>query len=153
VKRIDFERALAAEGVRAALGPGEAKGLEETAGYHGAPVAAIAAETLGQAQRALQLVDIDWEVLDPALDPHTSERQDEPSSHERGDLEAGLAEADIVVQAEYRTQSVLHNSMETHQAICRWEGDVLEVYISTQYIWGIRDSVASELDLPPDKVR
>src|SRR5207244_1939826 len=64
-----------------------------------------------------------------------------------------LAEADVVVEAEYRTQIVLHNSMETHQAICRWEGDVLEVYISTQFIWGVRDSVASELGLPPDKVR
>jgi CO/xanthine dehydrogenase Mo-binding subunit len=153
VKRIDFERARAAAGVRAALGPGEAKGLEETAGYHGAPVAAIAAETFEQATRALKLVDIEWDVLDPALDPDTSERHDEPSRHERGDLEAGLAEADVVVEAEYRTQSVLHNSMETHQAVCRWEGDVLEVYISTQYIWGVRDSVASELDLPPDKVR
>jgi CO/xanthine dehydrogenase Mo-binding subunit len=153
VKRIDFARSREAEGVRAVLGPGEAKGLEEVAGYHGAPVAAIAAETLGQAQRAVKLVDVDWDVLEPALDPERSERHDEPSRNERGDLEAGLAEADVVVEAEYRTQSVLHNSMETHQAICRWEGDVLEVYISTQYIWGIRDSVASELDLPPDKVR
>src|SRR5262249_4002786 len=153
VKSIDFGRARAAKGVRAILAPGEAKGLEKVAGYHGAPVAAIAAETLAQAQRALELVDVDWDVLDPALDPEASEPHSEPSRNERGDLEAGLAEADVVVEAEYRTQSVLHNSMETHQAICRWEGDVLEVYISTQYIWGIRDSVASELDLPPDKVR
>src|SRR2546423_5852900 len=43
--------------------------------------------------------------------------------------------------------------METHQSICRWVGDTLEVYISTQYIWGVRDTVASKLGLPPDKVR
>jgi CO/xanthine dehydrogenase Mo-binding subunit len=48
---------------------------------------------------------------------------------------------------------VLHNSMETHQSVCRWEGDTLEVYISTQYIWGIRDEVAEALSLPRDKVR
>ena len=42
VTRIDFERALAAPGVRAALGPGEAEGLEAEAGYHGAAVAAVA---------------------------------------------------------------------------------------------------------------
>ncbi|TMK77371.1 MAG: xanthine dehydrogenase family protein molybdopterin-binding subunit [Actinobacteria bacterium] len=153
VKRIDFRRARAAAGVRAVIGPGEANGLEEEAGYHGAPVAAIAADTLEQARDALDLVDVEWDILDPALDPEHSDRHDEPSRHERGNLEAGLAEADVVVEAEYRTQSVLHNSMETHQAICRWEGDVLEVYISTQFIWGVRDSVASELGLPPDKVR
>jgi xanthine dehydrogenase YagR molybdenum-binding subunit len=153
VKRIDFARARAAAGVRAAIGPAEANGLEEEAGYHGAPVAAVAADTYEQARAALDLVDVEWGVLDPALDPDHSERHDEPSRHERGDLEAGLAEADAVVEAEYRTQSVLHNSFETHQAICRWEGDVLEVYISTQFIWGIRDTVASTLELPPDKVR
>jgi hypothetical protein len=153
VERIDFERARNVPGVRAVLGPGEAKGLEQEAGYHGAPVAAIAADTFAQAQAAILLLDVEWDVRDPALDPEQSERHDEPNTFERGDLEAGLAEADVVVEAEYRTQSVLHNSFETHQAICRWEGDVLEVYISTQFIWGIRDSVASELALPPDKVR
>jgi len=153
VKRIDFERARQAPGVHEALGPGEAEGLDATAGYHGAPVAAIAAETFGHAQRALELVDVEWDVLDPALDPERSDEHDEPSRHERGDVDRGLAEADVVVEAEYRTQSVLHNSMETHQSICRWEGDVLEVYTSTQYIWGVRDSVASTLGLPPDKVR
>jgi xanthine dehydrogenase YagR molybdenum-binding subunit len=156
-KRIDFERALAAPGVRGALGPGEAEGLEEAAGYHGAPVAAVAAETLGQARRALDLVDVEWEMLDLTLEADDAAREgnvhDEPSRHERGDVEAGLAEADVIVQAEYRTQSVLHNSMETHQSVCRWEGDVLEVYTSTQYIWGIRDAVASTLGLHPDKVR
>jgi CO/xanthine dehydrogenase Mo-binding subunit len=153
VSKLDFARARAADGVRGAVGPGEANGLEEEAGYHGAPVAAVAADTYEQARDALELVDIEWDVLDPALDPDRSERHDEPSRHERGDLEAGLAEADVVVEAEYRTQSVLHNSFETHQAICRWEGDVLEVYISTQFIWGIRDTVASKLELSPDKVR
>jgi CO/xanthine dehydrogenase Mo-binding subunit len=153
VKSIDFGRARNVPGVREIVGPGDVKGLEQEAGYYGAPVAAIAAETLAQAQAALKLVDLEWDVLDPALDAETSERHDDPSLQERGDFEAGLAEADVVVEAEYRTQSVLHNSFETHQAICRWEGDVLEVYISTQYIWGVRDSVASELDLPPDKVR
>ena len=40
------------------------------------------------------------------------------------------------------TAVVLHNSMETHQAVVQWVGDSVEVHISTQYIWGIRDAVA-----------
>src|SRR5213079_538951 len=71
----------------------------------------------------------------------------------RGDFDRGVADADVVVEAEYRTQVVLHNSMETHQAICHWEDDGITVYISTQYIWGIRNSMADHLGLPPDKVR
>ncbi|HEX7625857.1 MAG TPA: molybdopterin cofactor-binding domain-containing protein, partial [Gaiellaceae bacterium] len=51
------------------------------------------------------------------------------------------------------TQVVLHNSMETHQAVVQWVGDGVEVHISTQYIWGIRDAVAQGLGLPGDKVR
>ena len=43
--------------------------------------------------------------------------------------------------------------METHQSVCEWDGDTLDVYISTQYIWGVRDDVAEQLGLPPDKVR
>src|SRR5947209_20005735 len=43
--------------------------------------------------------------------------------------------------------------METHQSVCEWEGDTLVVYISTQFTWGIRDSVAERLGMPPDKVR
>ena len=43
--------------------------------------------------------------------------------------------------------------METHQSVARWEGDTLEIYISTQFIWGIRDAVSGQLELPPDNVR
>ena len=66
---------------------------------------------------------------------------------------SGLAEADVVVTGEYTTQVVLHNSMETHQAVVQWLGDTLEVHISTQYIWGVRDELATTLGLPADKVR
>src|SRR5439155_334345 len=61
---------------------------------------------------------------------------------ERGDFDRGLAQADVVVSGEFRTSVVLHNSMETHQAVVQWVGDGVDVYISTQYIWGIRDEVA-----------
>src|SRR5689334_4626693 len=43
--------------------------------------------------------------------------------------------------------------METPPAVGQWAADGVEVHISTQYIWGIRDDVASGLSLPPDKVR
>jgi CO/xanthine dehydrogenase Mo-binding subunit len=157
VRRINLAPALALPGVRAALGPGEAHGLEEEAGFAGAPVAAIAADTFSQARGAIEAIGVEWEELEVVLDPDEAVRRglltDESRRSERGDVERALAEADVVVEATYRTQTVLHNSLETHQAICEWQGDTLHVYISTQYIWGIRQAVAETLGLPEDKVR
>ena len=108
-------------------------------------------------RRRSRCVDVDWEVLEPLLDPDEAVARGapigEPERYERGDFERGLAEADVVVEAEYRTQTVLHNSMETHQSVCEWDGDDLNVYISTQFIWGVREDVAEQLGIPPDKVR
>jgi CO/xanthine dehydrogenase Mo-binding subunit len=157
VKRIEVGRALAAPGVRAALAPGDSDVLQELAGFQGAAVAAVAADTEGQARAALELIDVDWEVLEPVIDAEEAVRRGElhgePRTYERGDVDRGLAEADAVVEAEYRTQTVLHNSMETHQSVCKWRGDELHVYTSTQHIWGVRDAIASTLELPPDRVR
>jgi CO/xanthine dehydrogenase Mo-binding subunit len=152
VKGLDLEPARNAPGVRAVLGP-----LAEEIGYQGQAVAAVAAETLGQARAAVALIRVEWDELEPLLDPDEAVRRRElvaERTQERGDVERGFAEADVVVQAEYRTQNVLHNSMETHQAVCEWEGgDRLTVYISTQSIWGVRENVAEHYGLPPDRVR
>jgi xanthine dehydrogenase YagR molybdenum-binding subunit len=157
VKRIDLSAAAAMAGVHAVLGPGDAKGLEEEAGYNGAPIAAVAADTFAHAQRAARAIEIEWEELDVVLDPEEAVRRElftaEPTTYERGEFERGLAEADVVVEGTYRTSVVLHNSMETHQAVCQWVGDTLEVYISTQYVWGVRSAVADAFGLPGDKVR
>ncbi len=157
VKSIDFAKALALPGVRAAVGPGEVPGLESEAGYVGAPVAAIAAETSGQAHAALAAVAVEWEALEAVIDPEEAVERGllhgEPEHYERGGFERALAEADTVVEGTYRTQVVLHNSMETHQSVCEWVGDRLDVYTSTQYVWGVRAEVARELGIPADKVR
>jgi len=157
VNKIELARALEAPGVRAAVGPGDAHVLTNEPGFHGEAVAAVAADTEAQARAALELVDVEWEMLEPLLDPDEAARRgqlvSEASRYERGDVHKALAEADVVVEAEYRTQTVLHNSFETHQSVCEWRGEALDVYISTQFIWGIRDEVASQLGLPQDKVR
>ena len=156
-RRVDTSRAREAPGVRAILEPGDIQQLSADANYHGAPVLAIAAETYGQARAAVDLVEIDWDVREPLVDPEEAVRREsfleEPRRYTRGDVERALAEADVVVESEYRTQTVVHNPLEPHQAICEWLGDELHVYISTQYIWGVRDTIADTLGLPPDKVR
>jgi CO/xanthine dehydrogenase Mo-binding subunit len=157
VKRIDLAPALALPGVRAAIGPGEANGLEEEAGWAGAPVAAVAADTFAQARAAADAITVEWEELEVVLDPDEAVQRGlltaEARRSERGEVDRAFAEADVVVEGTYRTQTVLHNSLETHQAVCEWQCDTLHVYISTQYIWGIRQEVAETLGMPEDKVR
>jgi xanthine dehydrogenase YagR molybdenum-binding subunit len=157
VNQIDLKPALEARGVLAAIGPGDLDVLTEEANYEGEAVAAVAAETAGQARAALSAIAVEWEELEPLLDVDEALRREsflnDPKRYERGDVERGLAEADAVVEAEYRTQSVLHNALETHQTICEWEGDTVVVYTSTQWLWGVRDEVAEAFDLPKDKVR
>ena len=157
VKKLDLGKALALPGVLGAVEPGDSHVLEREPSFHGAPVAAVAAESSARAREAVALIEVEWEELEPLVDAEEAVRQgsllEEPRQYERGDPEAGFAEADVIVEAEYRTQTVLHNALETHQSVCRWEGDTLEIYISTQFIWGIRDSVSEQLGLPPDRVR
>jgi CO/xanthine dehydrogenase Mo-binding subunit len=157
VTRIDLAPALASPGVHAAIGPDDLEQLTDECNYQGQAVAAVSADTFSQARAALRAIDCEFEVLEPLLDPDEAVRRGEllgeARTQSRGDYERGLAEADMVVEAEFRTQVVLHNSMETHQAVVEWVGDGVEVHISTQYIWGIRDAVAAGLGLPADKVR
>ena len=157
VRSIDLEPALTAPGVHAAIGPGDLDVLTDECGFQGAAVAAVCANTDAQARAALHAIKVDFEQLEVLTDPDEAVARGqligEPRVRERGDLEQGLAGADVVVTGEYTTQVVLHNSMETHQAVVQWLGDSLEVFISTQYIWGVRDAIADSLGLPADKVR
>ena len=157
VTSIDLAPARSEPGVRGVIGPGDVEQLTDEPGYVGHAVAAVAAETFDQAKAAVSRIAVEWEVLDPLLDPEEAVRQEsfvsDVKTYERGDFERGVAEADEVVEAEYRTAVVLHNSLETHQAVCHWEDDGITVYISTQYIWGIREAMADRLGLPEDKVR
>ncbi|HVU79021.1 MAG TPA: xanthine dehydrogenase family protein molybdopterin-binding subunit [Gaiellaceae bacterium] len=159
VARLDLSPALAMPGVHTAIGPDDLDVLTMEPSFQGEAVAAVCADTLAQARAAVRAIACDFEVLEPLLDPDEAVRRGEvvgngaPRVTERGDFERGLAEADVVVEAEFRTQVVLHNSMETHQSVVEWVNDGVEVHISTQYIWGIRQAVAEKLGLPEDDVR
>ena len=72
----------------------------------------------------------------------------------RGDAEAALREADVVVSGTYRFSSAHHSFMEPHVVVVRPEPDGgLTIWTSTQGPFVIRDSVMALLDLPPHMVR
>ncbi len=134
--------------------------------YVGDEVAAVIAEDAEAARDALDLIEVDYEVLPHVLDAEEALRPGAvlvhpggnivggaPERYERGDVERGFASADVTVELTARTPDQLHHSMETHGSVVEWSGDRLTVWDSTQHIFGVRRQVAVSLGIPMDKVR
>jgi xanthine dehydrogenase YagR molybdenum-binding subunit len=68
-------------------------------------------------------------------------------------VEKGFAEADVVLEETYRTESELHTPMELHGCVAMWEGDRLTVWESTQGVYSVQARVAEVLSLPLANVR
>ena len=84
-----------------------------TSAARGRAVAAVCAETLAQARRRSRSIVLEWEDASRGSTPTRRSRTTSSSrarERERGDVERGLAEADAVVEARFRTEIVLHNS-------------------------------------------
>ena len=76
-----------------------------------------------------------------------------PDELARGDIVAGFAAADVIIEREFRTPSALHSAMEPHGAVAEWDGDRVTIWESTQAIFRVRDHVASGLGIPKSSVR
>ena len=158
VARVDTSRAAALPGVRAVLSSANSPAIEwhessrlfdSTVRYIGDEVAAVAADSPEVAQDALRLIEVRYEPL--AFD--LAGKRAKPKLEERGSLSRGLQQAHEVLEAEYRTQTALHNALEAHGCTALWQGDRLVVHESTQGIFAVRDEVAEKLGLAPERVR
>lgn len=135
----------------------------------GDEVAAVAAESEEIAEDALARIDVTYEVLphvtslDGTKDPDAPQvRVDaegegniagEPKEYERGDVDAGLRQAEVLITRTYTTQAAVHNSLEPHGCTAAWEDDHLTLWSSTQSIFTVRQQVAEALGMPETKVR
>jgi CO/xanthine dehydrogenase Mo-binding subunit len=173
VRRIDASRAQVLAGVRGVLhrfnAPKAAFRGEETifrdeVRFVGDEVAAIAADNEEIAADAIRLIDVDYEVLPFVPDLEEAMRDDatrldekgnvtESGRLDRGDIKRAFAAASAVVEATYRTSTQLHNSLETHGAVARWDGDELTVWESTQHVFGVREGLRAALKIPYSDIR
>jgi xanthine dehydrogenase YagR molybdenum-binding subunit len=71
----------------------------------------------------------------------------------RGDVTQGFAQANVVVEGEFRTQVQTHCCLETHAVVADWRPELLTVYLSTQYAAGVRNELAAAFGLPRSRVR
>ncbi len=76
-----------------------------------------------------------------------------PATLQRGDSAQGFAQADVVLEGEYRTQVQTHCCLEPHAIVADWGSEGLTVYISTQFTSGVRHELAEAFGLPLSRVR
>src|SRR5664279_2580361 len=190
---IDTSRAEALNGVHAVLTGHELDyriGLyvvdkdilaKDVVRHFGEAVAAVAAETVEIANEAVELIDVEYEVLPAVLDPMEAIKADAPLVHpdlgsysyveaafspqpgtnvanitrmRKGDVEAGFAEAEWIVEREYTNPSVQHVPMETHVAIAQWKsGDRVDIWTSAQSPFIVRELFCHTFKLPLSNVR
>ncbi len=143
--------------------------------YVGEYVAAVAAETEELAQKALEAIKVEWEVLPHVLDPFEARKEGAPKIHDRilfgskeievknniactlnydeGDIEKAFKEADVVIEREFRTNRRYHMQLEPKVAVARPEPDGgVTVWTTTQTIHNTRILISQVFDIPESKV-
>lgn len=123
--------------------------------YWGQYVAAVVAETLEQAQAAAQAIKVEYDAATPDVRTDLSAGYDGPreSSWKRGDPDAALASAPVVIDETYTTPVETHNPMEMHGTVAVWDGDELTIYDSTQGVANHPVVMAEVLGVPRENVR
>ena len=195
IARIDTTQAKALPGVRAVLThhdvprviyasggqtwpnpkPWDQVSLDDKVRHVGDRVAVVAADTPAIARAALELIEVEYELLPPVFDPRAAMApgapvlHDEPDAvgvHDRarnlattihaniGDVERGLAESDHVFERTYTVQQVQQAAIEPHIVVTYWDEDErLIVRTSTQVPFHVRRMLAPLIGLPVKRIR
>jgi putative selenate reductase molybdopterin-binding subunit len=195
IKRIDASRARELPGVHAVLThedvprvkyasggqsypqppPFDQVSLDDRVRHVGDRVTIVAAETPELAQRALRLIEVEYEVLPHVLDPEEAMQEGAPVIHDEpdtegvydvqrnivhhieaevGDREAQWARADHIFEGEYRTSQQQQAHIEPHVCITTWDEDGrLVVRSSTQVPFHVRRMLAPLVGLPVKRIR
>lgn len=197
IKNIDATKARELKGVAAVLtwqdiprvvystagqsdpipGPLDSFSLDNKVRFVGDRVAMVAAETPEIAEKALALIDVEYEILPAILDSRESMKHDAIRIHDEpefvnfadsnpeknlaaeiridiGDVEKGFAEADEIFEAEYEVPKVQQAHIEPHVCVTYWdEDDRLVIRTSTQVPFHVRRMLAPVLNLPVKRIR
>ena len=143
--------------------------------FVGDRVAAVAAESIEIAEEAVRLIDVTYEVLPAVFDENEAIAEGAPVIHDEpdmegahdasrnithhisgdvGDVDSGLAEADLVFEHTFRVHQVQQTPIEPHIAIAWWDSDErLVIRTSTQVPFHVRRMVAPLLGLPVRQIR
>ncbi|MGO0577566.1 xanthine dehydrogenase family protein molybdopterin-binding subunit [Ornithinimicrobium panacihumi] len=129
-----------------------------TVGFRGQYLGAVVAQTPEAAREGAGLVEVSYEQDDHDADfrpDHRGRREPEEGEDDvdTGDVEAQLEQAEVVVDATYRTPVEHNNPMEPHTTIALWDGQTLTLWMSSQGVHPARKELAPVLGLERDQVR
>jgi CO/xanthine dehydrogenase Mo-binding subunit len=189
IVRLDVVPALALPGVRAVATWEDAPHLggavlkdqpllaADVVRYVGEPIAAVAADTVAQAEAAVAAMRLEIEPLDPVVDMEAAiadgARQVHPDwesyaaavpvqrganvswdvTLRRGDVDAAFRDAHAVVEDEFRSPRQHQSAIEPHVAVARYDGGRYVITTPTQYPFSVRERVAEFLGVRPSDVR
>lgn len=183
IKHIDTREAEALPGVHAVVcykdapkerynGNGEDKDFYKTerifddrVRFVGDKVAAVAAETLEIAKKAIKLIKVEYEELPFYLEASEALKEESYPIHEGGnliekvnmgcnDVEVAMEGADFVFEDTYYMPAVHHSAIETHVSIADYDFDgKLTVYTPTQDVFGQRENLRRIFGIPMNKLR
>ncbi len=158
-------------------GPLDCFSLDRKVRFVGDRVAFVAAETPEIAEKAVGLIDVEYDVLPALLDPREAMKSGAPILHDEpdyvnfadsdptknlaaeiridiGDVEQGFIEADHIFEAEYEVPKVQQAHIEPHVVVTYWdEDDRLVIRTSTQVPFHVRRMLAPVLELPVKRIR
>jgi xanthine dehydrogenase YagR molybdenum-binding subunit len=131
--------------------------------YAGQPVAVVVADSLERAQHAARLVEVGYAET-PSVTTINQGRADAylpekifggfvPGQMQRGNVEDGLAAADLRIDAAFGFAANHHNPIEALTTTAAWDGDQLTLYDSCQGIKAVQLTVAALLGMSPSKIR
>ena len=106
--------------------------------WQGRELVAVAADTPEQAEDAIAAIEVEYEVLEHWVDEADVEgaraagRANENEAQTAGDVDAGFAQADKIIEGHYGIPTITHCCWETHGSTCVWDGRSLTAYLSTQ---------------------
>src|SRR6266481_2372822 len=187
IKRIDSNRAEQLDGVIAVVvgqdatnpygilpvGHDEHALATDKVRYVGDNVACIAAMDEATAEQALELIDVEYELLPAYFDPEESMKAETDLIHDNkphnlekdyhhvfGGPEKGFAEADQVLEARFIAKEVTHADMEPHSTLASFEIDSqtgqpgrLTVWSSTQVPYYLQHKLSLVLEMPMSQIR
>jgi 4-hydroxybenzoyl-CoA reductase subunit alpha len=187
IKNIDTSRAEKVEGVVAVVvgkdapktygilpvGHDEYPLALDKVRYVGDNVACVVATSEAIAEKALEFIDVDYEVLPAYFDPEESMKAEANLIHDHkphnvekdyhhvfGDPEKGFAEADEIAEARFIANEVTHAAMEPHSTLAAFETDPhtgkpgrLTVWSSTQVPYYLQHKLSLVLDMPMAQIR
>ncbi len=192
IKKLDISKAQALPGVKAVVTGEDFPGYiglylqdryifcRDRVRYVGDPVAGVAAETEEIAEKALELIEVEYEVLTPVVDPELGVRPEAPLLHpgldkysvvnfvfpepgtnisnhfkiRKGDVEAAWLQCAAIVERKYRIPHIQHVPIETHVAIAKVDASgQITLWGSSQSPFAQRNLIAQALGLSQSAIR